>query len=448
MPAAHCGRVMVLVSSVTAPFRASTRPSTVAPVVRRCGQGENRPQKGVGAERRGAADLPEDVAGLGAVDQDDPAVDAVMRVEPAWKTKTASGSPWALSVSAPVSPRGGRVVDARCQRPPPSSPVIEAGGPCAGSLVVGGDEVVLGALVTASPPWFVRSSSAAARRDRGGREGPDIAGERGRAGVGDAGAGQDGEAVCGPEPAGGAAARAPLTSVTSSAAAEAATSEVRETAPRRSGRRAGTVRDMSLGLSTPWPRSGARSGISRSNVAICRADRSTARPRSRPGSLPRVIPRLVLLAGPSGSGKTHLARGVRAPAAGPRRLLQGRLRPGLAPAPDPWHRRLGRPAVVGRRGCAHRPWRPSAGTAPPTCPSTTSRATPGWAPGTSSSAGHPPSSAPASSRPSWSPRPATRAAARRGRRAPVADEELPPPARRDLAEHRKPPLTLVRRGFG
>ena len=31
--------------------------------------------------------------------------DAVISVEPAWKTKTALGSPWASSVKAPVSPR-------------------------------------------------------------------------------------------------------------------------------------------------------------------------------------------------------------------------------------------------------------------------------------------------------------------------------------------------------
>ena len=30
--------------------------------------------------------------------------DAVISVEPAWKTKTALGSPWASSVSVPVSP--------------------------------------------------------------------------------------------------------------------------------------------------------------------------------------------------------------------------------------------------------------------------------------------------------------------------------------------------------
>jgi hypothetical protein len=30
--------------------------------------------------------------------------DAVVRVEPLWKTKTALGSPWAFKVSAPVRP--------------------------------------------------------------------------------------------------------------------------------------------------------------------------------------------------------------------------------------------------------------------------------------------------------------------------------------------------------
>ena len=61
------------VSSVTAPLRARTRPSTVAPVVTvmlvsaRMVAAEGRP----GAERRGAADLPEDVARACAVDQGD-----------------------------------------------------------------------------------------------------------------------------------------------------------------------------------------------------------------------------------------------------------------------------------------------------------------------------------------------------------------------------------------
>ena len=63
-------------------------------------------------------------------------------------------------------------------------------------------------------------------------------------------------------------------------------------------------------------------------------------------------PAVVLLAGPSGSGQVPPRGGVRAAAARPRRLLQGRRRPDLPAAPDPGHRRLGRPAVLGREGAA------------------------------------------------------------------------------------------------
>lgn len=62
---------------------------------------------GVGAQRRRAPDLPEDVAGRSAVDA--PLIratvlyDAVVSVDPAWKTQTAFGLPSAFNVSVPVS---------------------------------------------------------------------------------------------------------------------------------------------------------------------------------------------------------------------------------------------------------------------------------------------------------------------------------------------------------
>ena len=74
--AEHVVRVMVLVSRVTAPLRASRRPWKVAPVERRdVGEGEHvADELRAGVERRRAADLPHDVAGVGAVDEEDPAV--------------------------------------------------------------------------------------------------------------------------------------------------------------------------------------------------------------------------------------------------------------------------------------------------------------------------------------------------------------------------------------
>ena len=67
------------------------------------GQGEHRSDERARRSDGGrAADLPEDVAGLGATDSATVLLLAVIRVEPAWKTKTASGSPSASSVTVPV----------------------------------------------------------------------------------------------------------------------------------------------------------------------------------------------------------------------------------------------------------------------------------------------------------------------------------------------------------
>ena len=98
--------MIVFVSSVTAPFRASTRPSTVAPVVTvmlvsaRIVPRKLEPVPSV-------AELPTCQKTLQAwapLIRFTWLADAVVSVEPAWKTKTAFGSPPALSVSVPVSP--------------------------------------------------------------------------------------------------------------------------------------------------------------------------------------------------------------------------------------------------------------------------------------------------------------------------------------------------------
>ena len=104
--AAHVALTIVSVSSVTAPSRASTRPSTVAPVVNvmlvkaRMVPLNVEPVPSV-------AELPICQKTLQAWA---PLIrviwlpDAVVSVDPAWNTNTALGSPAALSVSAPESP--------------------------------------------------------------------------------------------------------------------------------------------------------------------------------------------------------------------------------------------------------------------------------------------------------------------------------------------------------
>ena len=103
---AHVDFVIVFVSSVTAPLRASTRPSTVAPVVAvMLAWAMTVPRKVEPVPS--VAELPtcqktlQDWAPLIRTIE---LPDAVVSVEPAWKTKTAFGSPAASSVSAPVSP--------------------------------------------------------------------------------------------------------------------------------------------------------------------------------------------------------------------------------------------------------------------------------------------------------------------------------------------------------
>ncbi len=98
--------VIVSVSSVTAPFRANTRPSIVTPVVTvmlvnaRMVPTKVEPVPSV-AELPTCQNTLQDWAPLIRLTK---LLDAVVRVEPAWKTQTELGSPCPSSVSCPVSP--------------------------------------------------------------------------------------------------------------------------------------------------------------------------------------------------------------------------------------------------------------------------------------------------------------------------------------------------------
>ena len=95
MSAVQTDRVIVFVSIVTAPFRARTRPSTVAPVVREILVSAMIVPRNVELVPR-VAELPtcqytlQDWAPLMSRTE---LPDAVVSVDPAWKTKTARGSP-------------------------------------------------------------------------------------------------------------------------------------------------------------------------------------------------------------------------------------------------------------------------------------------------------------------------------------------------------------------
>jgi hypothetical protein len=104
--AAHDDLVIVSVSSVTAPFRASTRPSIVTPVVTvmlvsaRIVPRKVEPVPSV-AELPTCQKTLQDWAPLIRFTE---LADAVVSVDPAWKTKTAFGLPPPSSVSAPLNP--------------------------------------------------------------------------------------------------------------------------------------------------------------------------------------------------------------------------------------------------------------------------------------------------------------------------------------------------------
>jgi hypothetical protein len=102
---AQVGAVMVFVSRVTAPFMANRRPSTVAAVVAVMSVRANRFPRNTELVPR-VAELPTCQNTLHACV---PLINAtvleeeVINVDPAWKTKTALGSPCASSVTVPES---------------------------------------------------------------------------------------------------------------------------------------------------------------------------------------------------------------------------------------------------------------------------------------------------------------------------------------------------------
>jgi hypothetical protein len=103
--AKQVGTVMVLESSVTAPFRASTLPCSVAPVSSVADVSAMMvPTKLLAVPR--VAELPTCQKTLHACAPFSSATllpDAEIKVEPAWKIKTASASPPPLRVTVPVS---------------------------------------------------------------------------------------------------------------------------------------------------------------------------------------------------------------------------------------------------------------------------------------------------------------------------------------------------------
>jgi len=132
------GRVMVLVSRLTWPVRASTRPFTVVPV---CTDAEvcarMVPTKVVFVPR--VAELPtskKTLHGEAPLISLTVLLDAVIRVDPAWKMNTALGSPCAFKVTVPVRPSPLAVVYTPATKvfPPRSVPAEAVDGRPAASL--------------------------------------------------------------------------------------------------------------------------------------------------------------------------------------------------------------------------------------------------------------------------------------------------------------------------
>ena len=97
---------MVLVSRVTAPLLASTRPATVVPVCTAAEVSARMLPTNVVLVPR-VAELPTCQNTLHAwapLIRLTVLFDAVVRVDPIWKMNTAFGSPWASSVTVPVKP--------------------------------------------------------------------------------------------------------------------------------------------------------------------------------------------------------------------------------------------------------------------------------------------------------------------------------------------------------
>jgi len=140
---------MVSVSRVTAPLRGQ-HPAVDGHGGRDGDAGQRHdgaPEGGSGAERGGAADLPEHVAGLGAVDQVDQAA------RPPWSAPNRPGRRTPRRGRRPVQREGagepdrrGRVVDAGGQRPPAEVSSDGVRRALAGCVAVGGDQIGLGLL--------------------------------------------------------------------------------------------------------------------------------------------------------------------------------------------------------------------------------------------------------------------------------------------------------------
>jgi hypothetical protein len=98
------GAVIVLVSRVTEPLRASTRPSTVAPVFRLTDASAMIvPMNSVEVPSVAEESTCQNTWHDGPLMKRTLLPEAVIRVDPALKMKTASGLPWVFSVSVPVS---------------------------------------------------------------------------------------------------------------------------------------------------------------------------------------------------------------------------------------------------------------------------------------------------------------------------------------------------------
>lgn len=102
----QCAAVIVSLISVTAPLRASARPFTVTPLLIEIDV--NARIVPINTEDvPSVAELPicqKTLHACAPLMSFTWLADAVVSMEPTWKMKTALGSPWASSVSVPVSP--------------------------------------------------------------------------------------------------------------------------------------------------------------------------------------------------------------------------------------------------------------------------------------------------------------------------------------------------------
>jgi hypothetical protein len=132
------GRVILLLSRLTWPLRANTRPSTMVPVVTEIEVSAMMVPTKVELVPS-VAELPtcqKTLHGEAPLMRLTVLLDAVINVDPAWKMKTALGSPCASRVTVPVSPMGPAVLytPATSVWPPRSGGAAVAGPRPAASL--------------------------------------------------------------------------------------------------------------------------------------------------------------------------------------------------------------------------------------------------------------------------------------------------------------------------